>query len=236
MRKNKFSSAADRRWQRRYERIQRRKEEELDRLDRINSDPELAYWNDLQYAYVLPEQVSSPTVTVTLPRFDEPNLNGTTVTREAYGHAMSEFSERNTDPTQRSIAEALGNIAHGTVNNDDIERIESYIHEHVYREFQRAEEENRARQLQDEAYIQLTRHNNLRGYRAGAFVLDDYYEPFHDDKSDWVDAFVRVADYKYGDRAMFSFDLADISPAEVELEAGDTAQLDSFLEGFLSPA
>lgn len=40
MRRNNFSSAADRRWQRRYERIQQRREEELDRRDRRGRDAE----------------------------------------------------------------------------------------------------------------------------------------------------------------------------------------------------
>lgn len=41
MRKNNFSSAADRRWQRRYERIQQRKEEERERLNaRGKDDPD----------------------------------------------------------------------------------------------------------------------------------------------------------------------------------------------------
>ena len=40
MRRNNFSSAADRRWQRRYERIQQRREEELERRDRRGRDAE----------------------------------------------------------------------------------------------------------------------------------------------------------------------------------------------------
>ena len=38
MRRNNFSSAADRRWQRRYERIQQRREDELERRDRRGRD------------------------------------------------------------------------------------------------------------------------------------------------------------------------------------------------------
>lgn len=38
MRRNNFSSAADRRWQRRYERIQQRKEEERERRERQESE------------------------------------------------------------------------------------------------------------------------------------------------------------------------------------------------------
>ena len=40
MRRNNFTSAADRRWQRRYERIQQRREEELERRDRRGRDAE----------------------------------------------------------------------------------------------------------------------------------------------------------------------------------------------------
>ena len=40
MRRNNFSSAADRRWQRRYERIQQRREDELERRDRRGRDAE----------------------------------------------------------------------------------------------------------------------------------------------------------------------------------------------------
>ena len=40
MRRNNFSSAADRRWQRRYERIQQRREDELERRERRGRDAE----------------------------------------------------------------------------------------------------------------------------------------------------------------------------------------------------
>lgn len=40
MPRNNYTSAADRRWQRRYERIQQRREEELDRRDRRGRDAE----------------------------------------------------------------------------------------------------------------------------------------------------------------------------------------------------
>lgn len=46
MRRNNFSSAADRRWQRRYERIQQRKEEEAERKDRVEFYAEMEKYSE----------------------------------------------------------------------------------------------------------------------------------------------------------------------------------------------
>lgn len=60
MRRNNFSSASDRRWQRRYERIQQRREEELDRRDRRGRDAderiEDPFWQSELYAELLRQQ------------------------------------------------------------------------------------------------------------------------------------------------------------------------------------
>lgn len=227
MRRNNFSSAADRRWRRRYERIQQRKEEELYRRDMVTSrDEEIPYYELLQ-------QADSSTVAVSMPRFDGPNLNGSIISRDEYGRAMVEFSERNADPTQRSLAEALGHVAHGTTTDEDIYRIESYLQESLFKELLRASEARRAEQEVVEAYERLTRQNNPDGYHANSFVLDEFGESVHTEKSDWFDAFVRISDFKYGDRSIFSVDLADTDQTEIELDAGDTDQLDSFLGEFL---
>ena len=45
MRKNKFNSAADRRWQRRYERIQQRKEDEAYRKEMLEAEDGYANFN-----------------------------------------------------------------------------------------------------------------------------------------------------------------------------------------------
>lgn len=46
MRRNNFSSAADRRWHRRYERIQQRKEEEAERKDRVAYEAEMEKYSE----------------------------------------------------------------------------------------------------------------------------------------------------------------------------------------------
>lgn len=137
MRKNKFSSAADRRWQRRYERIQQRKEyeqyrkelKEQEEFDQILNGIRPQYIHDMDVHPWVNQQISSPTFTVTLPRFDEPNRNGTVIPRDTWEKAMEEYAETTTDSTQHSIADAMLRIAYDEADESDRERVVTYIRE-----------------------------------------------------------------------------------------------------------
>lgn len=92
MAKNRYSSAADRRWQRRYERIQRRKEEEKER--RENYEP--AYAEMIQPLYTTEEILrmigSSMSYTMPVTRsVDEPNRNHTTFSVDALTSAFDAY-------------------------------------------------------------------------------------------------------------------------------------------------
>lgn len=215
MRRNNFSSAADRRWQRRYERIQQRKEEERERRERSESEEyyEAFYpsYHDLDIQSVIR---SAPTVTVTVPAFDRPNLNGTVITREAWESAMAEFSETTADTRQRDLAQSIGRIARGEADESDSERINSYIQEEIFREFQRASERFRTEM---EEHERATRENSQgRGYRVQNMMVHDGYG------FTWENGTVYFG--------------VDMSPEpEQELEAGDDSALDAFLGEFLAP-
>ena len=78
MRRNNYTSAADRRWRRRYERILQRKEEEAERQERQSSDAQ-------EIQYILDGSASlfgmtEPTITYTVSIAESdmlPNKNGT---------------------------------------------------------------------------------------------------------------------------------------------------------------
>ena len=153
MRKNKFSSAANRRWQRRYERIQRRKEEEKERQE--NSAAEV-YW-PVYYPSIhdfdIPEVIyTAPTVTVSSPDFDRPNRNGTVINQE--------------------IWEATAEQRRQTIENENVDRIMGYIQNEIYQEFQRAAESYRRAEEIHEQAAQATAQS--RGYRARTMVVDDF--------------------------------------------------------------
>lgn len=217
MRRNNFSSAADRRWQRRYERIQQRKEEERERRERQESEEyyEAFYpsYHDIDIQSVIR---SAPTVTVTMPAFDEPNYNGTVITRDAWESAMEQFSETTADTRQRELAHSLGRIARGEADESDSERINSYIQEEIFREFQRASERFHAEMEEHERSTQEAQRG--RGYRAHTMVVDDYC------------GFT----FKNGGEIIFH-ELDEEPPVEPELEAGDASALDAFLGEFLAP-
>lgn len=221
MRKSKFSSAADRRWQRRYERIQQRKEYERERKEAKEQEEFYQqYIHNMDIHPLVNQQITSPTFTVALPRFDEPNLNGTIITSEAYESAMREFSQSTEDTTQRSLVEALIDVANDRVDDSVMERIESFINEQMYREFRRAAENYRAE-------LEIHEHatqNVGRGYRSRIGIIND-----------WFDGFVDVKDIPFGDRAIFGVDLAGVEIPEPDLDAGDRLALDSFLGEFLAP-
>ena len=92
MRRNNFSSAADRRWQRRYERIRRRKEEEKERKKSAYEVYFETRYPDIDIHSVIH---SAPTVTTSVSTSDEPNLNGTVTTieegRSSIENAFREF-------------------------------------------------------------------------------------------------------------------------------------------------
>lgn len=215
MRRNNFSSAADRRWQRRYERIQQRKEEERERRERSESEEYYeAFYPSCHDLDIQSVMRSAPTVTVTVPAFDRPNLNGTVITREAWESAMAEFSETTADTRQRDLAQSIGRIARGEADESDSERINSYIQEEIFREFQRASERFRAEM---EEHERATRENSQgRGYRVQNMMVDDGYG------FTWENGTVYFG--------------VDMSPEpEQELEAGDDSALDAFLGEFLAP-
>lgn len=215
MRKNKFSSAADRRWQRRYERIQQRKEyeqyrkelKEQEEFDQILNGIRPQYIHDMDIHPWVNQQISSPTFTVTLPRFDEPNRNGTVIPRDTWETAMEEYAETAVDTTQRSIADSILRIAHGDADESDRERVVTYIRE------------------------------ALEGRRNGQpSRLDQVREAFQRYTESWFDSFVDVKDVPFGDRAIFGVDLAGGGEIpEPDLDAGDSLALDSFLGEFLAP-
>ena len=93
MRRNNFTSASDRRWQRRYERIQQRREEELERRDRQGREEayEAMKFHDIGIDSLI---ASSPTFTVEIQRPDEPNLNGTVISEEAWDAAWTRYLQR----------------------------------------------------------------------------------------------------------------------------------------------
>lgn len=209
MRKNKFSSAADRRWQRRYERIQQRKEEERERRDRQGRDEESFEYLHNQYisAFDISPPASVPTYTVTIPAFDEPNRNGTVIPRDTWQTAMEEYAETTVDTTQRSIADSILRIAYGDADESDRERVVTYIRE----------------ALEGRHYEQPSRFDQVR-------------EAFKRYTESWFDSFVDVKDVPFGDRAIFGVDLAGGAEIpEPDLDAGDNSALDSFLGEFLAP-
>lgn len=214
MRRNNFSSAADRRWQRRYERIQQRKEEERERRERHESEEyyEAFYpsYHDLDIQSVIR---SAPTVTVTMPTFDQPNLNGTVITREAWESAMAEFSETTADTRQRELAQSIGRIARGEADESDSSRIYSYLQEEIYREFTRAAEQYRVGEEIHEREARGVPQG--RGYRARSMFVDDGYG------FTWENGTV-----------YFGVDLSPEPESEQELEAGDDSALDAFLGSF----
>lgn len=105
MRNNKFSSASDRRWQRRYERIQQRKEEEqrqqelyeqfdYDQLSKGMQQIRYVRGADIsRFDISEPAVATAPTYTITIPEpeFDRPNRNGTVINRDVWDDALSEY-------------------------------------------------------------------------------------------------------------------------------------------------
>lgn len=79
-----------------------------------------------------------PTFTYTLPKFNEPNINGTMITREVWDDAMRKFEESSADEAQADLVRALRHIAEGRYDSSDAEVINDYIYERIHRELVRA--------------------------------------------------------------------------------------------------
>lgn len=220
MRRNNFSSAADRRWQRRYERIQQRREEELERRDRRGRDE--AYETISPHDFGIDTlMASSPTITVTVQRPDEPNLNGTVISEEAWDAAWTRHLKRAADESRRSLSEEIVSyLATDEANSEERSRLWHRIRDLFYREISDAYEARRAEAEAQERTAQYT--EQLRGYRAQTMVVDD--------------AFPGTLRFRNGDYIIID----DLAPAfelepEPELKAGDSDALDSFLGNFAAP-
>lgn len=125
MRKNKFSSAADRRWQRRYERIQQRKEEEqrqqelyeqfdYDQLSKGMQQIRYVRGADIsRFDISEPAVATAPTYTITIsdPELDRPNLNGTVINRDVWDDALAEYFGITSTPVEEESAR-LRAVAH----------------------------------------------------------------------------------------------------------------------------
>lgn len=214
MRRNNFTSASDRRWQRRYERIQQRREEELERRDRQGREEayEAMKFHDIGIDSLI---ASSPTFTVEIQRPDEPNLNGTVISEEAWDAAWTRYLQRAADAGRRSLSEEIVSyLATDEANSEERSRLWHRIRDLFYKEISDAYEARRA-----EAEIHERTAQAQRGYRAQNMVVDDY-----------SGVNIRFANGGY----IIIDDLAPFEP-EPELKAGDSAELDSFLGNFLAP-
>ena len=79
-----------------------------------------------------------PTFTYTLPKLNEPNINGTMITREVWDDAMRKFEESSADEAQADLVRALRHIAEGRYDSSDAEVINDYIYERIHRDLVRA--------------------------------------------------------------------------------------------------
>lgn len=134
MRRNNYTSASDRRWQRRYERIQQRKEEELERRDRQGryEGYETISVHDLGIDSVM---ASSPTFTVEIQRPDEPNLNGTVISEDAWDAAWTRHLQRAANASRRSLSEEIVSyLATDEANTEERSRLCHRIRDLFYKE------------------------------------------------------------------------------------------------------
>lgn len=142
MRNNKFSSASDRRWQRRYERIQQRKEaeqyhqyrkelkeqEEFDTLiNGIGRHVRHIRGDEIsRFDISEPAVATAPTYTITIPEpdFDRPNLNGTVINRDVWDDALVEYF---------GITSTPGAVSHdyAELSRQVVKAWEDYIQSHA---------------------------------------------------------------------------------------------------------
>lgn len=104
MGRNKFSSASDRRWQRRYERIQQRKREEKERKDRQTQVDEFLEFGIEGYT------MNPMTRYITYPSFDAPNRSCTVIKREVYEKALEEFRAARDAYETEEFLRSLGSV------------------------------------------------------------------------------------------------------------------------------
>ena len=222
MRRNNFTSASDRRWQRRYERIQQRREEELERRDRCGRDANERVETISVHDFGIDSLIaSSPTFTVEIQRPDEPNLNGTVISEEAWDAAWTRHLQRAANESRRSLSEEISSyLATDEDNAEERSRLWWRIRDAFYKEIREAYEARRIR-VGEEIHEHTARDIELgRGYRAQTMVIDDY-------------SGLNIR-FKNGEYIIID----DIAPAfepEPELKAGDSAELDSFLGNFVAP-
>lgn len=218
MRRNNFSSAADRRWQRRYERIQQRREEELERRDRQGRDEayETISPHDLGIDALI---ASSPTFTVTIQRPDEPNRNGSVISEDVWDAAWTRHMQeanRRANESRRSLSDAITSyIATDENNAEERSQLWHRIRDLFYQEVRNAYE---ARRVGEEVHEQAT--EEFRGHRAQTMVVDDY--------------FPGTLQFRNGDYIIID-DLVPAFEQEPELKPGDESELDSFLGNFIAP-
>lgn len=218
MRRNNYTSASDRRWQRRYERIQQRKEEELERRDRQGryEGYETISVHDLGIDSVM---ASSPTFTVEIQRPDEPNLNGTVISEDAWDAAWIRHLQRAANASRRSLSEEIVSyLATDEASTEERSRLWHRIRDLFYKEISEAYQAQRfGEEIHERAAQEIEQH---RGYRAQTMVVDDY---------SGMTLRFKNGDYLYID------DLVSAFESEPELQSGDSTALDSFLGNFIAP-
>lgn len=210
MRMNRFSSASDS-WQRRYERIQERKEyeqyrRELDEQAEFDQLLKGIQMHRPQYIHDMDAHpLVNPTVTITAPRFDEPNRNGTVISRDTWTSAMEEYVKTASDTSQNSIVDSILRIANGEADESDKSDVVAYIREQM------------ERRVDGKSRYELIR---------------EAFQRYIDER--WFGSFADVKDIPFGDRATIGIDLANAEMIEPDLDAGDNSALDSFLDEFFS--
>lgn len=217
MRRGRYSSSADRRWQRRYERIQQRKEEEIKRRDRRGRDA--AYETISPHDFGIDTlMASSPTFTVTIQRPDEPHRNGTVISEEAWDAAWTRYIQRanqRASESRRSISDKITAYLAADENNaEERSQLWHRIRDLFYQEVRDAYE---ARRVGEEVHEQAT--EEFRGHRVQTMVVDDF--------------FPGTLQFRNGGYIIID-DLAPAFEQEPELKPGDASALDSFLGNFLS--
>lgn len=218
MRRNNFSSAADRRWQRRYERIQQRRGEELERRGRRCRDEvyETISPHDLGIDALI---ASIPTFTVTIQRPGEPNRNGSVISEDVWDAAWTRHMQeanRRANESRRSLSDAItAYIATDENNAEERSQLWHRIRDLFYQEARNAYE---ARRVGEEVHEKAT--EEFRGHRAQTMVVDDYFSG--------------TLQFRNGDYIIID-DLVPAFEQEPDLKPGDASELDSFLGNFLAP-
>lgn len=218
MRRNNYTSASDRRWQRRYERIQQRREEELERRDRQGREEayEAMKFHDIGIDSLI---ASSPTFTVEIQRPDEPNLNGTVISEDAWDAAWARHLQRAANESRRSLSEEIVSyLATDEANTEERSRLWHRIRDLFYKEISEAYQAQRfGEEIHERAAQEIEQH---RGYRVQTMVVDDY---------SGMTLRFKNGGYLYID------DLVSAFESEPELQSGDSTALDSFLGNFIAP-